>query len=60
MHYCWVEDTSNTSTFSDNSIVSGPSAKIRLMIEREEGVDALVAESREARKEVRHTDRKIT
>ena len=46
MHYCWVEDTNNTSTFSDNSIASGPSAKIKLMIEREEGVDALVAESK--------------
>ena len=56
MRYCWVEDTSNTSAFFENSIAtiaSGPSAKGGLMIEREEGVDALVAESKKAALEKR-------
>jgi len=51
-----VEDTGNTSAFFENSIAviaSGPSAKGGLMIEREEGVDALVAESKKAALEKR-------
>ena len=62
MHYCWVEDTSNTSAFFDNSIASGPSAKVGLMRERKEWMRWLLkgkSGTGETRKEVRHTDRKM-